>query len=142
METAFMTLVTESILTRRYRDLQRAFPLRSIKTKKEAEQATAILDARFNDSYDDPGEEAYILALADLLYIYEEKRDPFKSTATGSDVLKHLVEENGIKQSELSRLLDVGQSAVSQILNGAKPITAEHARRLGKRFNLNPGVFL
>jgi plasmid maintenance system antidote protein VapI len=58
------------------------------------------------------------------------------------DILGRLAEENGIRQNELAELLGIGQSAVSMILSGERPLTAEHARRLGRRFGLNPGSFI
>jgi plasmid maintenance system antidote protein VapI len=45
-------------------------------------------------------------------------------------------------QSELGKLLGIGPSAVSMIFSGSRPITADHARRLGKRFCVDPGLFL
>jgi HTH-type transcriptional regulator/antitoxin HigA len=137
-----MTMTSDEIYTPMYRKLIREFPLRAIHTKKDADAATVILDKRFRQEFDDPGEEAYVVALATLLADYEDHYDPTPDMATGLDVLQHLVEENKIKQAELSKLLGVRQSAISMILNGERPITAEHARRLGKRFNLDPGVFL
>jgi len=137
-----MTTTAREIYTPLYRKLIREFPLRALHTKKEADAATAILDKRFRQEFDDPGEEAYIVVLANLLADYEERYDPTPDTATGLDVLRMFVEEHKLKQAELAELLGVGQSAVSMILNGERPITAEHARRLGKRFKLDPGAFL
>jgi HTH-type transcriptional regulator / antitoxin HigA len=142
MEGTIMTLAIDPILTKRYLALQKQFALKPIQTRKEADAATRILDVGFRDSYDDPGEEAYMMVLADLLADYEDEHDRFESTATGLDVLQHMMEEHELKQGDIAAILGVGQSAVSQILKGTKPITAEHARRLGKRFNLNPGSFL
>jgi antitoxin component HigA of HigAB toxin-antitoxin module len=137
-----MTTTTSNIYSRRYRQLVREFPLRELRTKKDAQTATDILDRLFRNRYDDEGEAAYAFVLARLLEDFENKYDPTPDTASGLDVLRHLVEENGIIQTELAKILDIGQSAVSMLLNGERPITAEHARRLGKRFGINPGAFL
>ena len=136
-----MTLANE-ILTPLYQKLQRIFPLREIRTRKELETASNILKKRFRDSYDDAGEEAYIFALSSVVADYEEKLEEREPEASGLSVLKHLIEENDMKQAALGEVLGVGQSAVSQILSGAKPITAEHARRLGKQFHVDPGAFI
>jgi HTH-type transcriptional regulator / antitoxin HigA len=142
MEGGIMTTMISNVYSRRYRQLVREFPLRELRTKKDAQAATDILDQLFRDHYDDEGEAAYVFVLARLLEDYENKYDPTPDTASGLDVLRHLVEENGIIQSELARILGIGQSAVSMLLNGERPITAEHARRLGRRFGVNPGAFL
>lgn len=137
-----MTLSTAKLYTTRYHDLMREFPLRELRTKKDAQLATAILDRIFREKYHDEGEEAYAMLLARLLGDYEDKREPVHDTASGRGVLKYLAEENGMTQGELADLLGVGQSLVSMILSGARPITIEHAKRLGSRFHIDPAVFL
>jgi plasmid maintenance system antidote protein VapI len=52
------------------------------------------------------------------------------------------MEQTDMKQIELANILGVGRSAVSMIMSGDRPITAEHARALGKRFCVDPGLFL
>jgi HTH-type transcriptional regulator/antitoxin HigA len=142
MEGRIMSIAQSTLFTPKYHRLMRKFPLRQIRTQKDAATASKILESRFRDKFDDRGEEEYILILADLLADYEDESQPTPDTATGLDVLQHLVEENNIRQQELSELLNIRQSAVSMLLNGQRPITAEHARRLGKRFAVNPGLFL
>ncbi len=137
-----MTATISTVYSPRYRQLVRQFPLRELRTKKDARAATEILDRLFREHYDDEGEAAYVFVLARLLQDFENKYDPTPDTASGVDLLRHLVEENKTRQSELAAILGVGQSAVSMLLSGERPITAEHARRLAKLFNINPGVFL
>ena len=137
-----MTTAVSNVLTSRYDQLIREFPLRQLRSKREAQAATAILDRLFRDDYDDEGEAQYVYVLARMLEDYESRHDPTHETASGLDLLRCLVEENGITQADLARILGIGQPAVSMILSGNRPITADHARRLGKRFGLNPGVFL
>ena len=129
--------------TRRYLELVRQFPLRPLRSRSDLRTATAILDRLFGLPNVDPGESDYVHALALIVASFEESRDGAKSGgASGLDVLRHLVEENGIRQAELADLLGVGSSAVSMILSGDRPITADHARKLAKRFKLSPGAFL
>jgi antitoxin component HigA of HigAB toxin-antitoxin module len=97
----------------------REFPLRPITTKKEADAATKILEKRFRQEFDDPGEESYILILADLVTDYDEKNDPVENTATGADVLNHLMESSNMTQADIGKLLDIGRSAVSMILRAS-----------------------
>jgi HTH-type transcriptional regulator/antitoxin HigA len=130
------------IYTMKYRQLVREFPLRELRTKRDAQAATAILDRHFRARYDDSGEEAYITVLARLLEDFENKNDPTPDAASGLDVLKYLVEEHGLTQGELAAVLGTGQSLISMILSGDRPITIEHAKRLGARFRADPAVFL
>jgi len=130
------------IYTPLYHKLMKEFPLHRIRNRKDADVATAILDKRFRDHFDDPGEEQYVMILADLLADYEEEQDPAPDAATGLDVLRLLVDQHDLRQSDLVQILGVGQSAVSMILSGHRLLTADHARRLGKRFKINAGIFI
>jgi HTH-type transcriptional regulator/antitoxin HigA len=137
-----MTTIASSVYSDRYRQLIRQFPLRQLRTKADAEAATRILDRLFRDRYDDEGEAAYVYVLAGLLEDYEKRYDPTPDTVSGLDVLRSIVQEHGLKQADLAELLHIGQSAVSMILSGDRPITAEHARQLGKKLKIDPGLFL
>lgn len=137
-----MTMVAPAVYSNRYRQLIRLFPLRPLRTKADAQAATRILNRLFRDRYKDEGEAAYVYVLAGLLEDYERRHDPTPDTASGLDMLRYLIEEHSIKQADLVDLLEIGQSAVSMILGGHRPITADHARRLGKRFKIDPGAFL
>lgn len=129
--------------TRRYLELVRQFPLRPLRSRSDLRTATAILDRLFGLPNVDPGESDYVQALALIVASFEESRDCAESSgASGLDVLRHLVEENGISQGELANLLGIGPSAISMILSGDRPITADHARKLARRFKLSPGAFL
>lgn len=134
--------VANDIFTPLYWKLQKAFPLRPIRTRRDAEAAKKVLFPLFRDHYDDPGEEAYVLALSGSLGIYEDEQEAKEPETTGISFLRSLVEENHMPQAHLAKVLDVSVPTVSQILAGNRQITAEHARKLGKRFNLNPGAFL
>jgi len=53
-----------------------------------------------------------------------------------------MMEEHRMKQSTLAAKLGISAPAMSLILSGDRPITADHARRLGKIFSLDPGIFI
>jgi HTH-type transcriptional regulator/antitoxin HigA len=118
------------------------FPLREIKNKRDEAAATEILDRLVRDHYDDPGEEAYVSVLLNLVVAYEAKNEPPRDERSGLAALLYLVEEQKIRQSELAAILGVTQAAVSMILRGERQITADHARKLGKRFGMEPGTFI
>ncbi len=129
--------------SRRYLELIREFPLRPIRTKTEAAAATAILDRLFGQPDADPGQEDYLDVLSDLLDSYESENDAdYDAEATGIQVLRSLIEEHGMSQATLAGKLGVSAPTVSLILSSERPITAEHARNLGKIFSIDPGVFI
>ncbi len=55
------------------------------------------------------------------------------------EVLKFLMEEHGLAQSNLPEI--GSQSLVSKIFNGERQLTIEHIRKLSKRFGVSPVVF-
>jgi HTH-type transcriptional regulator/antitoxin HigA len=129
--------------TRRYLELIHQFPLRPIRTKAELAAATEILDRLFGRDDADTGEADYLDVLSDLVDSYERENDPnYDSEATGLEVLRALMEERGMKQSTLAAKLGISAPAMSLILSDDRPITAEHARNLGKIFSVDPGVFI
>jgi antitoxin component HigA of HigAB toxin-antitoxin module len=113
------------------------------RSASDAEAATAFLDKLFGGQNVDPGEADYVAVLADLLASYEEEHDAVDTAEIkGVDALRHLIEANEMKQADLAKVLGIGPSAASMILAGTRPITADHARKLGKRFAVDAGLFL
>lgn len=79
-----------------------------------------------------------IALLKKNLEVYESSL-ACKNKATAVDVLISLMEEHELTQSDLPEI--GGQSLVSKILKGERKLTAEHIRKLSKRFHLSPSVF-
>lgn len=74
-----------------------------------------------------------------LIKNYEDEHYPM-SEASGVDVLKYLMEEHGLKQSDLP---EIGtQGVVSEILNGKRELNTRQVKELSKRFSVSPAVFL
>jgi len=56
------------------------------------------------------------------------------------DVLNVLMEEHGLKQSDLSEI--GSQGVVSEILSGKRQLNVRQIRILSKRFKVSPAVFI
>jgi HTH-type transcriptional regulator/antitoxin HigA len=56
------------------------------------------------------------------------------------DVLKVLIEEHGLKQSDLSEI--GSQGVVSEILSGKRQLNVRQIKILSKRFKVSPAVFI
>jgi antitoxin component HigA of HigAB toxin-antitoxin module len=114
-----------------------------LRSRADADAATEILDRLFGRAQADRGEHDYVQALALLLSSYEDQNRLARAAHVSSvEVLQHLASASGMKQTDLAAVLGVGPSAASMILRGERPITAEHARRPGRRFKVQPGLFL
>jgi HTH-type transcriptional regulator/antitoxin HigA len=124
-----------------YRRLRRFIPLGVLRSEKEYRKAIAILD----EILDEIGEkEAHPLAdLAEALglfiHSYEEVHAKIPE-ATGLEVLKSLMEEHGLRQSDLPEI--GSQGVVSEVLSGTRELNVRQLRRLAKRFGVSPAVFI
>ncbi|HEY1395578.1 hypothetical protein [Roseateles sp.] len=78
--------------------------------------------------------------LADWVQAYEASHAPIDN-AHPAEVLKHLMDANGLRQSDLKVELG-GQSVVSAILGRKRSINAGQAARLAKRFGVSAAIFI
>ncbi len=80
----------------------------------------------------------------ELLTLLIEKWDEEHSTLKENDpveLLKFLMAENQLKPKDLSELLGVGKSVVSEILSYKKGFSKEIIRKLADRFKLKQDAF-
>ncbi len=113
----------------------------SIKTEQDYQRAVALLDRLL----DEVGENerhplfGFLEVLGTLIESYESDHVAMKG-ASGEDVLRSLMEEHGLTQSDLP---DVGsQGVVSEILHGRRKLNTRQIKALSKRFGVSPAVFL
>ncbi|HJS18283.1 MAG TPA: helix-turn-helix domain-containing protein, partial [Anaerolineales bacterium] len=77
--------------------------------------------------------------LGTLIHAYEEENYPIPSV-TGAEILRYMMKENGLTQSDLS---EVGsQGVVSELLNGKRELNVRQIRALAKRFGVSTAVFI
>lgn len=85
--------------------------------------------------------------LASLLHVVGELVEDYESrqvripAAPPHEVLRHLIQANGLAQADLGKELG-GQSVVSAILAGKRSINARQARALASRFGVSPAAFV
>lgn len=132
-----MNLTTEKIQTH----WSNISPLLMIRNEKEYNMAVK----RVNELLDEIGtnEKHPLYSLLDtlgtLIYVYEEEHYPIPE-ATGTDVLRFLMEEHQLTQSDLP---EVGsQGVVSEILNGKRELNVRQIRALAEKFNVSAAVFV
>lgn len=79
--------------------------------------------------------------LAVLIEDYDRRNALPPDSATPAESLQFLMEHSGKTSADMLPVF--GQrSHVSEVLNGKRKISAEQARKLGKIFNVNPGLFV
>jgi len=116
-------------------------PLLTIRNEREYDSAIKRLNALLDEIGDNERHPLYGLldTLGTLIHVYEEKHHPVPD-CTGVDMLRFFMEEHGLSQSDL---LEIGsQGVVSEILNGKRELNVRQIRRLAKRFQVSPAVFI
>jgi HTH-type transcriptional regulator / antitoxin HigA len=112
-----------------------------IRSEAENQRYLALLEDLDNKGNKMTVAERRITELLTLLIEdFEEKHYAFKQ-ASPVDVLNELMLANNLKQKDL---LDVfgTPSIVSEVLHGKRRLTTEHIRRLSRRFQVSPEIFI
>jgi HTH-type transcriptional regulator/antitoxin HigA len=84
-------------------------------------------------------QEEAIELLTLLIERYETDHYPVPK-ADPAEVLRFLIEQNGLSQRDLVPELGA-ESTVSLVLTGKRKLTREHIERLSQRFHVSPAVF-
>jgi HTH-type transcriptional regulator/antitoxin HigA len=116
-------------------------PLLTIRNEREYNAAVK----RMNELLDEIGinEKHPLYSLLDtlgtLIHAYEEEHFPIPES-TGAEILRFLMDENGLTQSDLP---EVGsQGVVSEILNSKRELNVRQIRSLAKKFKVSPAAFV
>lgn len=116
-------------------------PLLSIRNEREYNAAVKRLNGLLDEIGDNEKHPLYGLldTLGTLIEIYEEEHYPIPD-ATGAEVLRFLMDEHGLTQSDLP---EVGsQGVVSEILNDKRELNVRQIRFLAEKFKVSSAVFL
>jgi HTH-type transcriptional regulator/antitoxin HigA len=115
-----------------------------IHSEKENERCIALLEAL--DRKEARKAEKLSAAerrLAELLTVliedFEQEAYALKP-ARPVEVLRELIESNGLKQKDLLDIFGT-PSIVSEVLREKRSLTVEHIRKLSRRFHVSPEVF-
>lgn len=138
-----MTVKTKFSLKGASRDsylmLVTAFPLASIKSDEQLQEAQNVMDQLLAQSELKAGEEMYLGALSDLVAAYEDEHHPVER-ASDAEMLRHLMEAKGVTQARLSRDATIPKSTISEILAGKKRFSREMIRKLADYFQVDASV--
>jgi HTH-type transcriptional regulator / antitoxin HigA len=116
-------------------------PLLSLRNEQEYDQAVERLNRLLDEVGTDEQHPLYTLldTLGTLIHAYEEEHHPIPE-CSGVDVLRFLMEEHDLTQSDLPEI--GSQGVVSEILRGKRELNVRQIRALAKRFHVSPGVFI
>jgi HTH-type transcriptional regulator/antitoxin HigA len=116
-------------------------PLLCIRNEREYNAAIKHLNELLDEIGDNEKHPLYGLldTLGTLVHAYEEEHYPVPDVS-GAEVLRSLMEEHGLTQSDLP---EVGsQGVVSEILSGKRELNVRQIRLLAERFGVSTAVFV
>lgn len=111
-----------------------------IHTEEENARCTAALEKLLAKSNRTPEEHRLTELLTLLIEDFEAKHYSLQPAAP-LDILRHLMESNGLRQVDLIGVFGTA-SIVSEVLNGKRALAKSHIAKLSRRFNVSPELFL
>lgn len=97
--------------------------MKTIKNNTEFEIATKRLD-EIIDAKEGTKEYKELMELADLIEEYESKKlNVSDEEVSIASVIRFMMDQHDLKQTDLAKLLDVSTSTISQILNGKRELS-------------------
>ena len=111
-----------------------------IHTEGENDRCTALLEGILRKKQRSVEEKRLAELLTLLIEEYEQQRYAPPRTAAPVDILRSLMDANGLRQVDL---LDVfgAASVVSEVLSDKRELSKAHIARLSERFHLSPALF-
>ncbi len=113
----------------------------TIHTEEHYKKAVKLLDKLIDEvsEAENPVIESLMDTLGTLIKDYEDRHIP-EPKGDPIGCLKYLMEEHGLKQSDLKEL--GSQGIVSEILSGKRKLNVRQIKALSKRFHCSPSVFI
>ena len=122
-----------------YLELVLAFPLASIKSEEQLEEAQRVMDRLLAKGSLDHGEEMYLDALSDLAATYEDDHFAIEP-ASDADMLRHLLEAKSVTQVQIHRDTGIAKSTISEVLAGKRRFSRQMIHRLADYFQVDVSV--
>ena len=127
-----------------YLALIERFPLRPLHSERDYDAAVAVLDmlAVRPEASLQRGEQDYFETLTMLVEAYDQEHHGIDAEDCDPlAMLKYLMQESGMTQADLGRLLG-NRALASLILNGHRHLSKTHIRKLADHFKVSAALFL
>lgn len=113
----------------------------SIRNEHDYDRAVEQLNQLIDEVGTDEQHPMYgfLDTLGTMIHAYEEKH-VILPQASGAEVLEYLMDEHGLRQSDLPEI--GSQGVVSEILHGKRDLNVRQIRALAQRFHVSPAVFI
>jgi len=116
-------------------------PVLTIRNEREYNAAVKRLNELLDEIGENEKHPLYSLldTLGTLIEAYEEEYHPIPGSS-GADVLRYLMDEHGLTQSNLPEI--GSQGVVSEILSGKRELNVRQIRKLAERFKVSTAAFV
>ena len=116
-----------------------------IETEAEYEQYLAVAERLIaKKEHRTPEETALFRLIIKLIEDYEENTLALEdwSNLLPHEILQHLLESTGTKQTDLVGIISDSKGLISSIVNGNRAISKQLAKKLGTHFHVSPSLFI
>ncbi len=135
------TTTLPSLMPKKYSELVKLMPPRTIHDDVDLENVTEIIDRLAVLDHPTKDQADYLETLSTLIAVYENARHPIDVSRLGPlETLKFLLKEHELNASDLGRLLGQRQLG-SAILRGDRQLSKSHIVKLAAHFGVSPNVF-
>ena len=112
-----------------------------IETESEYQRLLAITESlHFNKNRTLEEQKIYKL-LVTLIEIYESQQYSIP-TSTPQEILEHIMESSGLRQTDIAEIIGASSGVVSQIVSGKRAISKAQVKALGYQFKVSPSLFI
>ena len=134
---------TADFIDNRYFELVRLFPLKTLSSESELDQATDVINSLVDRGFENltKGEEAYLDVLSDLVEKYEDVHHTIPDSSP-VEMLRFFIEDRKTNQRAVALGSGIAISTMSEVLAGRRQMNLEHMQKLAVFFSVNLAVFL
>lgn len=127
-----------------YRELCQLYLPRPIHDEAENIEAVAMMNALAVFTRLNAEQQDYLDVLTELVDAFDKSKLETVQwpKVSGLDMLKHLLENQGMNGADLSRILGGSRNLGGMILRGERKLTLNHVRTLARHFGVSADLFL
>ncbi len=125
----------------RYLELVRQFPPRPLRSEADLDAAIAVIDSLIDQENLSVPEQDYLDVLSDLVEAYENEAVPM-TPVSDSEMLRFLIEQKVVSQSETATGARVAESTILEVLSGKRKLNRSQIGKLARYFHVEPGTFM
>ena len=123
-----------------YAELVALFPLRPLHDEVDYDNALEVAEALVGSINPSEDQADYLDVLTDIIQKYESRRHNIIGRSTPLNILKLMLKEQGMRGSDLGRLLGY-RPLGGAILRGERQLSKAHIRILADHFKVSTDLF-